>query len=163
LAGLESLASNGPVQWLQGPFAGTTAWPRRARWPSVAWACGRLVDERLRPWLDTLALAAVAHFTGLALEGAALGFTALSLVHALSTLAAPPALIDGLEHPLGAAGALAAVAGALLGISRTPLGVKDARRRLETGAAVTVLYLAGVEVVTLAGPQHTGQTLLSVL
>jgi uncharacterized membrane protein len=44
-----------------------------------------------------------------------------------------------------------------------PLGLPNARRVFETAAAVTVLYLASVEVVTAAGPTLTGQTLLSVL
>ena len=94
---------------------------------------------------------------------AAVGFAALSLLHTLATLATPDALLVGLDQPLAAAGALVAVAGALLAIGRAPLPIKDVRRYLEAGAAVTVLYLASVEVVTLAGPEHTGQTLLSVL
>jgi len=191
LAGFQSLAFNAPVESLSGPFAGTTALVATGALAVVAYLCGRLVDDRLRPWLDTLALALVAQFTGLALEGAALaavlaaqalglaslarrnddqyaawaavGFAALSLLHTLATLATPDALLVGLDQPLAAAGALVAVAGALLAIGRAPLPIKDVRRYLEAGAAVTVLYLASVEVVTLAGPEHTGQTLLSVL
>jgi uncharacterized membrane protein len=48
-------------------------------------------------------------------------------------------------------------------VSRTPLGDPDARRGLATVAALILLYLASVEVVTAAGPTLTGQTLLSVL
>ena len=55
------------------------------------------------------------------------------------------------------------MAAALVGLGRAPLDIPHARRYLEAGAAVTLLYLASVEVVTLAGPEHTGQTLLSVL
>jgi uncharacterized membrane protein len=191
LAGFQSLAFHAPVDAVAGPLASSTALAAVGAIAVVAWACGRLVDDQLRPWLDTLALAAVAQFTGLALEGAALaavlaaqalglaglarrtddrytawaavGFAALSLGHTLATLATPEALLEGLDQPLAAAGALAAVAAALLGLSRTPLELPDARRYLETAAAVTVLYLASVELVTLAGPEHTGQTLLSVL
>ena len=191
LAGFQSLAVNAPAEALSGPFAGTTALAAAGALAIVAWGCGRMVDDRLRPWLDTLALACVAHFTGLALEGAALaamlaaqalalaslarraddryatwaaaGFAALSLIHTLATLATPDALLVGLDQPLAAAGALAAVAGALLALSRAPLGITQWRGYLLTGAALIVLYLTSVEVVTLAGPAHTGQTLLSVL
>jgi uncharacterized membrane protein len=191
LAGFQSLAFNAPVEALSGPLTDGTALAAAGAIAVVAWACARIAGDPLRPWLDTLALAAVAQFTGLALEGAALaaalaaqalglatlarrtndpyaawaavGFVALSVLHTLATLATPDALFVGLDQPLAAAGALAAVAAALYGLSRTPLRIPGARRRLETAAAVTVLYLASVEVVTLAGPEHTGQTLLSVL
>ena len=61
-------------------------------------------------------------------------------------------------------GGLAAAAAALFMVSRAALRI-DARppRSSRPRAAVTLLYLASVEVVTLAGPAHTGQTLLSVL
>jgi len=48
-------------------------------------------------------------------------------------------------------------------VSRVDLRVPEGRRIMETAAAVTLLYLASVEVVTAAGPTLTGQTLLSVL
>ena len=48
-------------------------------------------------------------------------------------------------------------------MARAPLGIPEAPRILRTAAALTVLYLASVEVVTLGGPEDTGQTLLSVL
>ncbi len=114
-SGFQSLAFNDPVATLSGPFASSTALAAAGALAVVAWACGRLVNPQLRPWLDTLALAAIAQFTGLALEGAALaaalaaqalglaslarraddryaawaavGFTALSLAHTLGTLA----------------------------------------------------------------------------
>nr|WP_028064705.1 DUF2339 domain-containing protein [Solirubrobacter soli] len=191
LAGFQSLAFNAPVDQLNGPLTDSTALAATGAIAVAAWACARLINDQLRPWLDTLALAAVAQFTGLALEGAALaaalaaqalglaslarrtndqyaawaavGFAALSMFHTLGTLATPDALLNGLDQPLAAAGALAAVAAALYGLGRTPLPIPDSRRWLETAAAVTLLYLASVEVVTLAGPEHTGQTLLSVL
>ena len=94
---------------------------------------------------------------------AAAGFAALSLAHTLATLATPDALLVGLDQPLAAAGALAAVAAALLALSRAPLR-HPGRPPLPRGRRRDhVLYLASVEVVTLAGPEHTGQTLLSVL
>ena len=65
----------------------------------------------------------------------------------------PDALLDGLDQPLAAAGALAAVAGALLALSRAPLRHHRTSRRylLSRRRASRVLYLASVEVVTLAG------------
>ena len=157
----------------------------------VAWSCGRLVGPRWRTALDVLALAAVAHFTGLALEGvaltvalagqalglaalarsngdritgwAAVAFTVTALVHALATIAQPDALLDGLADPLAAAGALLAVAGAAWAVSRVPLGDEQMRAFLLTGAALVLLYLASIEVVTLAGGGQDGQTALSVL
>jgi uncharacterized membrane protein len=191
LSAFQSLAYSAPVDALSGPLTDADMLVAAGTIAVVAWACGRLVDARLRPWLDALALTAVAQFTGLALEGAALAaalsaqalglvalarrhndryaawaalaFAGLALGQALVTLAAPDALLNGLEQPLAAAGALAAVAAALIGVAQAPLGVKDSRRWLETAAAITLLFLASVEIVTLAGPEHTGQTLLSVL
>jgi hypothetical protein len=191
LSGFQGLAVDAPVELLGGPFASSTALAAAGAIGVVAWACGRLVGGQHQMWLDGLALVAVAHFTGLALEGAALaatlaaealalaglarrhgdlytawaavGFAATSLLHALGTLAPPDALFSGLDAPLAAAGGLAAVAAALYAVSRVPLGLPNARRVFETAAAVTVLYLASVEVVTAAGPTLTGQTLLSVL
>jgi uncharacterized membrane protein len=87
----------------------------------------------------------------------------LSLLHTLGTLATPDALFVGLDAPLAAAGGLAAAAAALYMVSRVPLGLEHGRRIFESAAAVTLLYLASIEVVTLAGPTLSGQTLLSVL
>ena len=39
---------------------------------------------------------------------------------------------------------------------RAAAASRTSRRYLEAGAAITLLYLASVEVVTLAGPEHTG-------
>ena len=72
LAGFLSLDINAPDEALSGPLASSTALAAAGALAVVAWACGRLVNPQLRPWLDTLALAAIAQFTGLALEGAAL-------------------------------------------------------------------------------------------
>jgi hypothetical protein len=191
LSAFQGLAFDAPVTQLSGPLASSTALAGAGAIAVVAWACGRLAGERYRIWLDTLALTAVAHFTGLALEGAALaatlaaealalaalarrhddpyaawaaaGFALLSLTHTLGTLATPDALFVGLDAPLAAAGGLAASAAALFMVSRVDLRIPDGRRILETAAAVTLLYLASVEVVTAAGPTLTGQTLLSVL
>ncbi|HET6547585.1 MAG TPA: DUF2339 domain-containing protein, partial [Solirubrobacter sp.] len=111
---------------------------------------------------EALALAELARRRddGLAAK-AAVAFAATGLVHALATIAPPAALLGGLDAPLAAAGALAATAAALAVAGRAlPPG---AARVLRAAAAVTVLYLASVEVVTLGGPEHVGQTLLSVL
>jgi uncharacterized membrane protein len=191
LTGFQGLAFDAPVSQLNGPLASSAALAAAGAIAVVTWACARLAGGRYRMWLDTLALTAVAHFTGLALEGAALAatlaaealalgalarrhddlyaawaaaaFAAISLLVTLCTLATPDMLFVGLGAPLAAAGGLAAGAAALFAISRVPLGVEHSRRVLETAAAVTLLYLASVEVVTFAGPTHTGQTLLSVL
>ncbi|HEX6023143.1 MAG TPA: DUF2339 domain-containing protein, partial [Solirubrobacter sp.] len=153
----------------------------------AAWAAARLVRHPWRTGLDAVALAAVGYATGIALEGAVLtavfaaealalaelarrrndryaawgagAFAALGLIHALLTLASPDALLDGLDAPLAAAAALGAVAIALALVARVP----QAPRLLGAGAALTVLYLVSIELVTLGGPDDTGQTLLSVL
>ena len=102
-------------------------WPPPARSPSSPGPAAGSWAGSYRIWLDTLALTAVAHFTGLALEGAALsatlaaealalaalarrsrrplrrvgrrGFAAVSLLHTLGTLATPDALFVGLAAP----------------------------------------------------------------
>ena len=84
-------------------------------------------------------------------------------MHVLVTLAPPIALLDGLDSPLAAAAALVAIAAAVFAVSRAPLGDPDARRGLAAVAALILLYLASVGVVTAAGATLTGQTLLSVL
>src|SRR5262249_42574899 len=89
---------------------------------------------------------------------AAVGFAALSLTHTLTTLAPPDALLDGLTHPLAAAGARGAAAAALYASAKTPLPIG---RWLETAASITLLYLVSVELVTAVG--DSGQTALSVL
>ena len=176
---------------LAGPAATPEALIATAAFAVVAWASARLIRHPWRIGLDAVALAAVAHLTGLALEGAALtamfaaealalaelgrrrqdryaawaavAFAGLGVAHALLTLAAPDALFSGLEAPLAAAAALGAAAIALVLVARAPLGIPDAARNLRAAAALVVLYLASVEVVTLGGAEDTGQTLLSVL
>jgi uncharacterized membrane protein len=91
---------------------------------------------------------------------AAVAFAGLGLTHAVVTLASPDALFVGLDAPLAAAAALGASAIALALVARA---IPQAPRILGTAAALTALYLASVEVVTLGGPETTGQTLLSVL
>ncbi len=191
LAAFQGLLVDARPEDLAGGFAPGSALVAAATLAVVAWACARLAGPTWRAGLDTLALAAVAHFTGLALEGsaltaalaaealalaglarrnddrltawAALGFAGMALAHALVTLAAPIALLDGLDAPLAAAGALVAVSAAIFAVSRAPLGDPDAGRGLRAVAALTLLYLASVEVVTAAGPTLSGQTALSVL
>jgi uncharacterized membrane protein len=191
LAGFQGLLVDAQPDALAGELAPSSALVAAATLAIVAWGCARLAGPSWRTGLDALALAAVAHFTGLALEGAALtatlaaealalaglarrndnqltawaavAFAGIGLMHVLFTLAPAIALLDGLDAPLAAAGALAAVAAAVFAVSRTPLGEPDAARVLSAGAALIGLYLASVEVVTAAGPTLTGQTLLSVL
>jgi hypothetical protein len=138
----------------------------------VTFGCARLADRTWEVALDALALAAVAFFTALALDGWALtvayaaeaialalvfrpGATALAglaLAHAVAVLAPPSALLDGLENPLQAAVGLLAATTALAAATRS-----------RAATALALLYLASVQVVTAGGPEHTGQTLLSVL
>lgn len=163
------LADEAPLDALTGGAAGTEALIAAGVIGVVAFLGARLSGVAL---LDVLALTALAHLTGLAFEGlaltvalaaegallalvsrrASLAFAALAAVHALATLAPPLALVDGLDEPLQAAAGLAAVIAAL---ATTPLG-----RRV---APLALLYLASVQIVTAGGPEHTGQTLLSVL
>jgi uncharacterized membrane protein len=148
----------------------------------------RLADHRLRVVLDTLALALVAYVSVRALDGVALAaafaaqaaglaalarrernplagyagaaFAGLALTDAL-VLAPPTALLDGLGHPLAAAGALAAAAGAA-GLASRPL-LHPLRSVLQAVAAGAAVYLASVELVSAVQPALTAQTLLSVL
>lgn len=163
------LAQEAPLDALAGGAADTEALVAVAVIGGAAFLGARLSGVAL---LDVLALTALAHFTGLVFEGlpltvalaaegallalvsqrASLAFVALAAVHALVTLAPPLALVDGLDEPLQAAAALGAV---ILALAATPLGRK--------AIPVALLYLASVQVVSAGGPEHTGQTLLSVL
>jgi uncharacterized membrane protein len=100
----------------------------------------------------------------------ALSFLSLAGIHALAVLAPMEALVTGVEDPLGAL-ALLAVAGAAIVVARAP-GVD--RLALQALAAVTVLYLASVEIITVFQPgpgdvegalgvRQQGQALLSGL
>ncbi len=191
LAAGQTLIFDARPEALAGPAAPASALLAAAAFAVVAWASARLVRHPWRTGLDAVALAAVAHLTGLALEGAALtamfaaqalalgelarrrhdryaawaavAFAGIGLVHAIGTLASPEALLYGLDAPLAAAAALGASAIALALVARAPLGIPEAPRILGMAAALTALYLGSVEVVTLGGPETTGQTLLSVL
>jgi hypothetical protein len=92
--------------------------------------------------------------------GAAL-MAGLALTYALTALAPPEALINGLEAPAAALAGLLAVLAALVAASRARFSDTNIRVALEALAAVAGLYLASVEVVTYAG--EAGQTALSVL
>ncbi len=97
-------------------------------------------------------------------EAAAIGATVmggLALTYALTVLAPPSALIDGLAAPAAACGALLVAGAGLLAASRGPFSDRRMRGWLEALTAVVALYLASVEVVTFAG--EAGQTALSVL
>ena len=121
LAVFQGLLFDASPTELAGPFASDGAVAAAGALAVVAWSCGRLVGPRFRTALDVLALAALAHFTGLALEGAALtvtlaaqalglatlarhngdrivgwaavAFTVTALLHALGTIAVPDALL----------------------------------------------------------------------
>jgi uncharacterized membrane protein len=191
LAVFQGLAFDAQPGELSGGIAPGGALAAAGALAVVAWCCARLVEPRWRAALDVLALAALAHFTGLALEGvaltvtlaaqalglaalarhngdritgwAALAFAAVGLGHALGTLATPDALHDGLAEPLAASAALVAVAAAVAAISRVPLADERLREVLLGAAALVLLYLASTGVVTLAGGGQDGQTALSVL
>ncbi|WP_170179180.1 DUF2339 domain-containing protein [Solirubrobacter pauli] len=174
------LAVEAPLERLAGPSVGATGLVAVAAIGLVAFVCARLSWRAL----DLLALTAVAGFTGLAAEGlpvtlalaaegallglaaargaavrgpadqwASLAFVALAAVHALAVVVPPDALVNGLgPDPLEPTLALAAVTAAL-GV--TLLGRK--------AAPFALLYLASGLVVTVGGPEHGGQALLSVL
>jgi uncharacterized membrane protein len=101
----------------------------------------------------------------------ALTFLGCAALHAVAVLAPPDALVSGVEDPVGAL-ALLAVAGAALVAARMPGAPRLALQGL---AAVTALYLASVEVITLFQPstsaslggelgvRQQGQALLSGL
>jgi uncharacterized membrane protein len=90
------------------------------------------------------ARAAIARSTDARLAAAgALTFLAGALVHALATSAPPAALVEGLEHPLAAALALAGVTGAALLTARVAHPTA-----LYAAAAATALYLASTALVT---------------
>src|SRR5215207_359126 len=78
---------------------------------------------------------------------AAIAFLGASLAHALTVLAPPAALVEGLEQPLAAAIALGAVAVAAARVASAAID-PDARIALHAGAAVVLLYLASVLLVT---------------
>ncbi|MDA0141914.1 DUF2339 domain-containing protein [Solirubrobacter deserti] len=163
------LATEAPLEALAGGAPTSEALVAVGTIGAIAFLAARLSGVIV---LDVLALTALAQFTGLVLEGlpltlalavqaalvalldkrASLAFAALAAGHALVVLAPPTALIDGLEHPFQAAAALAAVTAALS-------ATREGRRAIP----LALLYLASVEVVTLGGAHHTGQTLLSVL
>jgi uncharacterized membrane protein len=187
LAAGQTLLFDARPEALAGPAAPPEALIAAGAFAVLSWAAARLVRHPWRTGLDAVALAAVAHLTGLVLEGAALtamfaaealalaelarrrqdrhaawaaaAFAVLGVAHAVVTLAAPEALFSGLDAPLAAAAALGAAAIALALVARLP----EAPRLMGTAAALTLLYLASVEVATLGGPEETGQTLLSVL
>ncbi|MEA2135478.1 MAG: hypothetical protein QOC68_3387 [Solirubrobacteraceae bacterium] len=85
----------------------------------------------------------------------ALALLGCAAVHALVVLAPVDALVSGVADPVGAL-ALLAVAGAALVASRIP-GVP--RLALQGLAAVTVLYLASVEIITVFQPSTGGVSL----
>jgi uncharacterized membrane protein len=128
--------------------------------------------------LDGLGLAALAYLTALALDGealalawaveaatlavlahraamdpvagwGALGFLGLAAGHALAFEAPPEALVTGLSEPLVALAALGTLTGATL-LAADRLRALQSRLRpvLLSAAAVTLLYLASVLVVT---------------
>jgi uncharacterized membrane protein len=110
------------------------------------------------------ALAAVARRERDELAGyAALAFAGTSLAVAVGGFAPPAALVDGLAHPLWAAAALAAAAGALALTARAFAATAGRLPRgLQVASAAAAFYGLSVEAVAV-DPALTGQTLLSVL
>jgi uncharacterized membrane protein len=124
---------------------------------------------------EAVALAAIARRTydEVAALGA-LGFLALTAIHAIAFEAPPVSLVTGLAAPAAAVAALAAVAGCLvllaaLAESEPP----ELRTALRVLAALTLLYLASTGVVTpfesdsavdsaLLSAHQQGQMVLSV-
>ncbi len=152
----------------RAPFPGANAPAIALRGLSVA-ALAYLAAVTLDGLALTLALsleAAVLAALGVRVrdEAAAIGATVmggLALTYALTALAPPSALIDGLAAPAAAFAALLAVGTALLAASRGPFSDEHMRGGLEALTAALALYLASAELVTFAGA--AGQTALSVL
>ncbi len=124
---------------------------------------------------EVVALAAIAHRTRDDLSiCAAAGFLVLAAAHALAYEAPPASLVTGLEDPVAGTLALAAVAGAtLLLAARLTPGWAEQRTTLCGLAALTLLYLGSVAVVTpfesstafdstLLSAHQQGQMVLSV-
>jgi uncharacterized membrane protein len=137
-------------------------------------------DERIAAAYDTLAIVALAYGTAYALDGpalvaawagtgaalagtvrrdrlglvAAVGFVAMAGLHALAYEAPLGSLGVGVTDLAGAAAALAAVAGGCIAIARQLDRPEDgpARTGLQACAAVALLYLASVAVVTVFQP-----------
>jgi uncharacterized membrane protein len=152
---------------------------------------GAGIDPHVRVALDGAGLLVVAYLAAVMLDGPALtlawaaeaavlaglarrhrdvhaaagaiAFLCLAALHAVVILAPLDALVAGVEDPVAAL-ALLAVAGAALVVARVP-GVH--RLALQSLAAVAVLYLASVEIITVfqggAGVRQQGQALLSGL
>ncbi len=159
---------------------------------AAAWAAARLIAPRredCRVALDAVALVALALFSALALDGAALtlaltgeaialatlarrqatdpvpfpaalAFLGVAFAHTIVVLAPPAALVGGLPDPLLATIGLAAVAAGAAIVARS---APDARVRLalESGAAALGLYLASVLLVTPFQP-GTGTAALPI-
>ena len=87
LAVFQGLLFDARPEDLAGGFAPGSAIVAAATIAVVAWACARLAGPAWRAGLDALALAAVAHFTGLALEGSALTAALAAEALALAGLA----------------------------------------------------------------------------
>ena len=85
----------------------------------------------------------------------AITFLCLAALHAIVVVAPLDALVSGVEDPVGAL-ALLAVAGAALVVARIP-GVH--RLALQSLAAVAVLYLVSVELITVFQPSAGGAEL----
>ena len=85
---------------------------------------------------------------------ASCGFVSMGVVHALAYEAPPWALGPGVADLAGAAAALAAVAAGLVAIGRQYERPEDGRTRtiLFGSAALAVLYLASVAIVTVFQP-----------
>ena len=158
---------------------------------------------RLDIALNALGLAAIAYLSAHALGGAALaaawalegaaltqlarrtgddvarygglGFLGLAVVHALSIEAPPPALLTGVSSVSAAAIALGAVSLAAFRASRAQAAGSGPRLLLLAGAAISLLYLASVVIISAFQPtggasitlldlsiRQQGQVLLSI-
>lgn len=87
----------------------------------------------------------------LALAGAA-GFGALAAAHVLIVEAPPTALLTGAPSLLSAAGALGSLALAAAGAARSAPSGSDPRRWGAGAAAVTLVYMASVAIITIFQP-----------
>lgn len=136
----------------------------QAGWPSLRLAVDALgvlvlaylLAVTLDGWVLTVALAAEAialaelarRTEDLVARGGALTLAGLALGHALTVLAPPQALLDGLAAVPAAGAGLVAVSLAALTCARMPGLAREAPDALRALAAVLVLHLASTALVT---------------
>jgi hypothetical protein len=183
LAAGYSVAAVAPLT--SGTFEALAASAAIAAVAGAAGLISRIAEDRqLRALLETVAAGAIAYLSVYLLDGealvvalaagsvvlvglarredspglvlSALGAVAMAAIHAIAFEAPPVALVEGLTEPGAAALALGAVTFAALRCARLPLNGEHDRDVLGAVAAVALLYLASVLVVTPFQPGNPG-------